>query len=98
MRPADALARRDAGEIELIPPTWVTLQWLADVATVDEALARAHATEPEIFVTRVGRFEGGRAAIWAGDAAYDDGDLSKPGPRNRLLMHREGTWQLERER
>jgi 8-oxo-dGTP pyrophosphatase MutT (NUDIX family) len=97
MRPNDALARRDAGEIELIPPTWVTLRWLADVATVDEALALAHVTAPEIFVTRVSHFEGGRAAIWAGDAAYDDGDMSKPGPRNRLLMHREGTWQLERE-
>src|SRR4051812_47078770 len=34
MRPADALARRDAGEIELIPPTWVTLRWLAGAGTV----------------------------------------------------------------
>ena len=48
-------------------------------------------------MTHVGRFDGGRAAIWAGDAAYDDGDLSKPGPRNRLLMHRDGAWQLEQE-
>jgi 8-oxo-dGTP pyrophosphatase MutT (NUDIX family) len=97
MRPADALARRDAGEIELIPPTWFTLRWLAHVGTVDDALALARATEPAVFVTHVGRFDGGRAAIWAGDAAYDDGDLSKPGPRNRLLMHRDGAWQLEQE-
>ncbi len=98
MRPADALARRDTGEIELIPPTWVTLQWLADVATVDDALALARAAEPEVFVTHVGRFDGGRAAIWEGDAAYDDGDMSKPGPRNRLLMRRDGAWELQRSR
>ena len=29
IRPADALARREIGEIELIPPTWVTLHALA---------------------------------------------------------------------
>jgi 8-oxo-dGTP pyrophosphatase MutT (NUDIX family) len=98
MRPADALVRRDAGEIELIPPTWVTLQWLAAVATVDDALVLARAADPEVFVTHVGRFDGGRAAIWEGDAAYEDGDMSKPGPRNRLLMRRDGAWELQRTR
>ena len=39
MRPVDALARRDGGEIELAPPTWMTLFRLADFATVADALA-----------------------------------------------------------
>jgi hypothetical protein len=33
-RPADAFAARDAGEIELAPPQYVTLLWLRDHATV----------------------------------------------------------------
>ena len=34
----------------------------------------------------------------AGDAAYDDGDMGKPGPRNRLLMRRDGAWELQRSK
>ncbi len=30
MRPLDALTRRDALEIELAPPTWMTLHYLAE--------------------------------------------------------------------
>jgi hypothetical protein len=37
------------------------------------------------------------AAFWAGDTAYDDGDLTKPGPRNRLLMLPDG-WRYDRTR
>src|SRR5438067_146089 len=40
-RPADAVALRDAGEIELAPPTWVTLWRLAQAGSVDDAVAQA---------------------------------------------------------
>jgi len=43
MHPTDALARRDALEIELAPPTWVTLHDLAGFDTVDALMADAHA-------------------------------------------------------
>lgn len=36
--PADALAARQRGEIELMPPTSSTLAWLCDYSTVDTAL------------------------------------------------------------
>ena len=97
MNPADALSQRDAGDIELITPTWMTLRWLSQVRTVDDALARARESEPVVYVTRIGRVEGGRAAFWEGDAAYDDGDTTKPGPRHRLTMLRDGTWHFEHE-
>src|SRR3954447_25717381 len=38
LRPVDALARRDAGEIELAPPTWVTLWHLAAANDVQDAI------------------------------------------------------------
>jgi hypothetical protein len=41
------------------------------------------------------RNERGMASLWAGDAAYESGDLDAPGPRNRLWMLEDG-WQLER--
>jgi len=94
IRPADAIARREAGEIELIPPTWVTLHQLADAASTAAVCADARDRDPQIYRTHITRVDGGIASIWQGDAAYDDLDTEKPGPRNRLLMLDSG-WRLE---
>jgi 8-oxo-dGTP pyrophosphatase MutT (NUDIX family) len=94
IRPAEAMTRRDAGEIELIPPTWMTLHMLAEEPSVDAAMATARDHEPDVYITQIARVEGGVASIWQGDAAYDDGDMLKPGPRNRLLMLEDG-WRVE---
>jgi 8-oxo-dGTP pyrophosphatase MutT (NUDIX family) len=86
MAPADALVRRDAGEVELAPPTWMTLRYLSTFATVGDLMADAHAREPVVYETHIGRTEGGMIAIWAGDGAYESGDTDTPGPRHRLIM------------
>jgi 8-oxo-dGTP pyrophosphatase MutT (NUDIX family) len=96
IRPVDALRRRDAGEILIIPPTWVTLHTLASAESVDDLLARMSEAEPDVYVTRMGRVDGVGVSMWAGDAGYEDGDAEKPGPRHRLLMHESG-WRLERD-
>ena len=92
--PADALEQRDALEVQLLPPTWITLHRLASATTVDAALEEARAQDPDRYVTRPARVEGGVAALWEGDVGYDDGDTGKPGPRHRLLML-PGGWRLE---
>jgi 8-oxo-dGTP pyrophosphatase MutT (NUDIX family) len=94
MRPADALVRRDKLEIELAPPTWVTLHYLGGFESLDALMADAHAREPQYFETAMGRNDKGMAALWVGDAGYDTGDLDAPGPRNRLYMAEDG-WRLE---
>jgi 8-oxo-dGTP pyrophosphatase MutT (NUDIX family) len=94
IHPAEAMARRDAGEIELIPPTWMTLRLLAEQPSVDALLEAARARDPQIYVTHIARVDGGIASIWQGDVAYDDGDTTKPGRRNRLLMLEDG-WRVE---
>jgi 8-oxo-dGTP pyrophosphatase MutT (NUDIX family) len=94
IRPADALVRRDSGEIELIPPTWVTLHALVEASSTAEVCENARARDPEIFRTHIARVDGGIASLWQGDAGYDDLDTEKPGPRNRLLMLDTG-WRLE---
>jgi 8-oxo-dGTP pyrophosphatase MutT (NUDIX family) len=90
--PADALARRDAGEIELAPPTWITLQWLGRFLTVAEA--QRSVSEPQLFATRVGRIDGLPMVMWAGDAGYETGDVTASGARHRLVMA--DTWRYER--
>jgi 8-oxo-dGTP pyrophosphatase MutT (NUDIX family) len=95
IEPADALARRDAEEIELAPPTWLTLHRLAGYADVAAAVVDAHAREPEFFETHIARVEGGAAALWEGDAGYESSDGDAPGPRHRLWMLPDG-WRYER--
>jgi 8-oxo-dGTP pyrophosphatase MutT (NUDIX family) len=96
MRPADAMRQRNEGQIELIPPTFITLALLAPFATATEALAHYRDNSPEFFVTKFTRKDGYNIALYAGDAGYAVGDASVPGARNRLLMG-EGDWIYERD-
>ena len=96
MTPADAMRRRNALEIELSPPTWITLEQLAAVRTTAEALAGRSASQPpEWFATRIAGVDGGVVALYHGDAGYDDEDADRPGPRHRLWMLDSG-WRYER--
>jgi 8-oxo-dGTP pyrophosphatase MutT (NUDIX family) len=94
MHPGEALRRRDAGEIELAPPTWVTLHRLGAFRDPARAFAGLTVREPRMYATRIQRVEGGMIAIWRGDSAYADGDLARPGPRHRLNMLASG-WRYE---
>jgi hypothetical protein len=95
MRPTDALERRDRAEIELAPPTWMTLHYLGAFTTVADLLADAAAREPRAYQTEIARGAEGIAAVWAGDVAYGSTDPDTPGPRHRLWMLDSG-WRLER--
>jgi len=95
IRPAEALDRQRAGEIELAPPTWVTLHELSRPRTVAECLTLVRAREPERFETRIAVGPEGPTALWHGDAGYASGDASAAGARHRLRM-RAGGWSYER--
>jgi len=95
MQPADALAAQRAGEIDLPPPTWVTLYRLTPYRLVAEALTAARQTEPEFYVPRLHVVAGGACTLYAGDVAYDGGAVDQPGPRHRLCMLESG-WRYER--
>lgn len=95
VRPSDALALRDAGEIELAPPTWVTLHDLALRTDVEDVLRDAGEREIEFFVTHIARVDEGIVALWHGDSGYESGDAAAAGPRHRLWMVESG-WRYER--
>jgi 8-oxo-dGTP pyrophosphatase MutT (NUDIX family) len=94
MRPSDALERRDRNEIELAPPTWITLRYLAEFDSLDALMADARAREPFFYETHIAKGEGGMVALWKGDAGYDSGDIDTPGPRHRVWMYDNG-WRFE---
>ena len=85
--PQAALDRHTKGEIDLAPPTWVTLYQMSRFATVDAALARLRSIPPRYYETRVAKREDGvRVAMWRGDAGYDTWRGDVPGARHRLAM------------
>ena len=93
--PALALQQRDAGEIELAPPTWITLHELSQWSTVKEAMDQVGRRDPEHFETRIYVSEKGPSALWKGDAGWPEGNGDAPGSRHRLNMHK-GRWEYER--
>jgi 8-oxo-dGTP pyrophosphatase MutT (NUDIX family) len=96
LRPLDALAAQAQSEIELPPPTYVTLTQLgghADARTTLEALRQRPFClyEPHLHIV-----EGGACTLYAGDAGYHTGDPARPGPRHRLWILDSG-WRYERD-
>lgn len=94
LTPDEVLRLRDVAEVELAPPTWVTLHWLSDHADVATAMAAAKDVEPRRFETRIGLVEGGVVALWEGDAGYDAADPDAAGSRHRLWILEDG-WRYE---
>jgi 8-oxo-dGTP pyrophosphatase MutT (NUDIX family) len=94
LSPREVLERRDRGEVDLAPPTWISLNELADAADVDEAIARAAARPIVHYETRWCSTDDGAVAMWAGDAGYYAGDPAVEGARHRLCMRSSG-WTFE---
>lgn len=90
-----ALGRHRAGEIDLVPPTWVTLRWLVDQGSVEGALAAARGRDVERYATHIADDDGVLVSVWEPDAGYESGDLAAAGPRHRLYLDPAG-WRFER--
>lgn len=94
--PAEALAARAAGEIELAPPQYVTLLSLQRFEHSAAALDAIAAEPPFHFMPRFKFLERAAVCIYQGDAAYDDPEQHElAGPRHRLFMPSGAEWVYE---
>ena len=94
-RPSHALTLADRREIELLPPTWMTLHDLVQFTTVDELLSTVRTRGPLAYATKMVTTANGPAALWDGDVAFDDDtEPEAHGPLHRLVMT-QGRWRLE---
>lgn len=95
LAPATALDAHGRGEIQLAPPTFVTVSWLLEHARAADAL-RALASAPFItFRPRLHRSPEGAVMLYPGDAGYEANDPSREGPRHRIHALA-GGWRYER--
>ena len=91
--PASALQARRAGEIELPPPTFVTLTQLQPFTRVADALAHFASREPVHIQPNVVKTESAIVYLYNGDAGHAEQNPELPGPRHRLLQPRTGDWE-----
>jgi 8-oxo-dGTP pyrophosphatase MutT (NUDIX family) len=95
LSPAAALRARAEGQIELPPPTFVTLQQLAALQHPDAALAALRSGPLSRFVPRPCGAQGGTIYLYQGDAGYAASDPQVTGPRHRLIAVGD-SWRYER--
>jgi len=93
LAPEEALSQHRAGEIELVPPTWITLTQLRGHKSVSSALTWASTSQPRKFCTRP-ISKKPLILAWDGDHAYerpmsDESDGTDP-HLHRLVMHSDG--------
>ena len=89
--PLEALEQHAKGEIDLAPPTWVSLYHLSKFDNIDQAIKRFTGQPPRYYQTRVVKDnDGSRVALWDGDAGYPEWDAGTSGARHRLTMSKAG--------
>jgi len=96
MTPKDALQRRADGEIEIVTPTFCTLNWLQGFSSVQQACDAIQ--QPQCFHTHIKEVKGadpGMVAFYAGDVSYESLDLEAEGPRRRCYMLKSSWWWEE---
>lgn len=91
LSPNQALERHAAGEIDLAPPTWITLYQLSLYGSTAEILETFNNLQTKVYETKIGKDpDGVRVAMWSGDAGYPSGDATVTGERHRLVMRTDG--------
>ncbi len=89
--PGEALRRHAREEIDLAPPTWVTLYHLSKYTQSSEAIEHFSQLAPRYYETHLAKNSTGtRIAMWDGDAGYEDYDADAEGATHRLVMNPSG--------
>lgn len=93
--PAAALEAHHAGEIQLAPPTFVSVDWLTPYSRVESARTAFGSQTPLVFRPCICPIENGVCMLYPGDAGYEAKDPDAPGARHRMWSL-DGRFRYER--
>ena len=94
--PTDALKAHREGEIELVPPTFLTLLEISSYRSIREVEGAFSNLQPRIFEPRVEILPEGLCYFYEGDAGYENTDHKAKGTRHRLYAKTNREWQYQR--
>ena len=97
MKPGDAIAQSQSGEIVLPPPTWSTIRELEPFTSVDEALAWARQRRVVSRQPVMLEQDGVRMLLAPGDPLHPDPAGDEPLAETRFVFV-DGRWRPERAR
>lgn len=90
-----AFAAQRAQQMELPPPTFVTLAELAQFSRASAAVQAFQQRQPQHYFPKLVPIEDGICSLYDRDAGYADEDLTRSGTRDRLWIQPSG-WRYER--
>ncbi len=90
----EAVREHEAGRLNMLPPTYITLQRLSLYDDLAQMIAAERDSPvPEVFP--VFAADGDRVLVmFRGDAGYDEGNAALPGPRHRAVLEDDG-WRYD---
>ena len=94
--PTDALKAHREGDIELVPPTFLTLLEISPYSSISEVQGALSNLPPRIFEPRVEILPEGLCYFYEGDAGYENTDHKAEGARHRLYAKTNREWQYQR--
>ncbi len=94
--PMDALKAHREGEIELVPPTFLTLLEISPYSSISEVEDALSNSSPRVFEPRVEILPEGLCYFYEGDAGYEKTDHKAEGARHRLYAKTNRDWQYQR--
>lgn len=94
--PGEAIQKHHNGQIELMPPTFITLEELSACADVRAAMDMYRDRKVVPMMPKMGKAQGGVCMLYPGDAGYETADAELPGSRHRFWMLKSG-WRYERD-
>lgn len=93
-KPADAVAALNNKEIEMMPPTFITLTELAEASDAADALMMYRERKVPRYLPKFTMTDKGICMLYPGDAGYEAGDQDAEGRHHRMWMLEEG-WRFE---
>ena len=89
---AAAVAQHEAGELGMLPPTYITLLSLLGYSTTAEMTAGEREISPPYVFPVFTKAGGKMSVLFQGDVGYETGDGGMVGPQHRAIMQEKG-WE-----
>jgi 8-oxo-dGTP pyrophosphatase MutT (NUDIX family) len=87
LTPAQALAQHRAGELTMMPPTYLSIKMVDQFISADQALESLRRFEAYWITPRISRDGETMVLLYPGDAGYEASDGALSGPRHRCVMN-----------
>ena len=89
--PAKAIEMHRSGQLNILPPTFLTLLELNQFTSIADAREKVESRQPPRYFPNMVFHDKTVSVLYGDDAGYDSGDVNAPGRKHRMTM-KDGCW------